>query len=545
MRRYGLLTLFAIVCLSGCTLIPQYSRPAAPVPAQWPAGEAYKKAAIGEGGPVLVGWREFYGDERLQKVLDLALTNNRDLRVTAANIERARALYRIQRAQLFPTVAGSGAYTTQRTPAGTSATGEAFTSDVYSLSTGVTSWELDFFGRIRSLNEAALQQYIATEQAQESALISLMAEVVNVYLTRAADAEGLALAKSTLTARERSHELIRRRFEIGVSTQLDLRQAETLLETARGDVARFTGQLALDENAINLLVGAPVPADLLSDQLSRIVPPKEIWAGISSEVLLARPDVLQSESLLKSANANIGAARAAFFPRIALTSSIGTISPDLDGLFKAGSATWLFSPQVSVPIFDWGTRRANLRVSQADRDAALARYEKTIQSAFREVADALARQGTLGDQLQAQRSLVAAAADSYRLSDARYTKGIDSFLNVLDSQRSLYTAQQGLISLHLARLSNVVTLYKVLGGKVESTGKAESRNGKQEKGRQEAHGIPGTGYGTALGISLVQPLSGRLRSKFPGQGFDSRDPTSRFFTFPLARAGFWLTIAGV
>lgn len=465
MRRYILLFLLAATCLSGCSLIPHYVRPAAPVPTQWPEGEAYKKAAIGEDGrPVLVGWRDFYGDERLQTVLELALANNRDLRIAAANIERARALYRVQRAELFPTVAGTGSYTTEKTPAGISTTGEGFTSDVYAFNLGVTSWEADFFGRIRSLKAAALEQYVATEQARASARISLMAEVANIYLTRAADSEGLTLARSTLKAREQSHEIIRRRFEIGVSTALDLRQAETLLETARGDVARFTGQVALDENALNLLVGAPVPRDLLSDQLSTVVPPREAWAGLSSEVLLARPDVLQSESLLKAANANIGAARAAFFPRITLTSSVGTISPDLDGLFKAGSSTWLFSPQIDLPIFDTGKRRANLEATLASRDIALAQYERSIQTAFREVADALALQGTLGDQMRAQKALVDAAADSYRLSDARYTKGIDSYLNVLDSQRSLYSAQQGLISLHLARLSNLVTLYKVLGG---------------------------------------------------------------------------------
>jgi outer membrane protein, multidrug efflux system len=467
MIRNSLLTLAAATCLAGCSLIPHYSRPAAPVPGEWPTGTAYKKADNGQNSSTAasVGWHEFYSDERLQKVIDLALENNRDLRVAAANIEKARALYRVQRAELFPTVGASGSVNNQRVPAGTSMTGEAYTQTAYSASVGIASWEADFFGRIRSLKESALEQYLATEQAQVSARVSLMAEVANTYLVRAADSEGLKLAQSTLEARQQSHKLIRRRFETGVSSALDLRQAETLLEAARVDVARFTGRVALDENALNLVVGSPVPPELLASELSGIAPLKELSAGLSSEVLLARPDVLQAESLLKAANANIGAARAAFFPRISLTTNVGSISPDLAGLFKAGSASWLFVPQIDLPIFDSGARQARLKVTEADRDAALARYEKSIQAAFREVADALAQQGTLGDQIAAQGALVNAAADSYRLSDARYTKGVDSYLSVLDSQRSLYSARQNLISLHLARLSNNVTLYKVLGGR--------------------------------------------------------------------------------
>ena len=466
MTRNALLTLLVVACLCGCSLIPHYTRPAAPVPKEWPAGPGYARAASEPENQTAaaVGWREFYADERLQKVIDLALYNNRDLRIAVANIEKARALYRIQRAEMFPTVAASGAMTRQRVPADVSPTGEGYATTQYSLEAGITSWELDFFGRIRSLKESALEQYLATEQAQVSARISLVAEVANAYLTRAADKEALKLAQSTLKARQDTHDIIRRRFEVGVSTALDLRQAETVMEAARGDVARYTGQIALDENALNLLVGAPVPAGLLADELSGVIPPKEISAGLSSDVLLNRPDVLQSENLLKAANANIGAARAAFFPRIALTTNVGTVSTDLSRLFKAGAGTWLFAPQIDLPIFDAGTRRANLQASTAARDASLAQYEKSIQTAFREVADALAQQGTLGDQIAAQESLITAAADAYRLSDARYLKGVDSYLNVLDSQRSLYSAQQGIISLQFAKLSNLVTLYKVLGG---------------------------------------------------------------------------------
>jgi multidrug efflux system outer membrane protein len=294
--------------------------------------------------------------------------------------------------------------------------------------------------------------------------MSLIAEVANAYLTRAADSEGLKLARSTLEARQATFNLIQRRFEVGLSSALALRQAQTAMDASRGDVVGFARQVALDENALNLLVGAPVPPELLSGELNGVAPPKEISAGLSSNVLLTRPDILQSENLLRAANANIGAARANFFPRITLTTSVGTISPDLANLFRAGAGTWLFAPQITLPIFDAGSRWANLKVTEADRDIYVARYEKAIQVAFRETADALAFRGTLGDQIAAQESLVAATTDTFRLSNARYTKGIDNYLVVLDAERSLYASQQGLISLRLARLNNLVTLYKVLGG---------------------------------------------------------------------------------
>ena len=289
-----------------------------------------------------------------------------------------------------------------------------------------------------------------------------MAEVANVYLTHAADRESLKLAQSTLEARQATYNLIRRRFDVGIASGLDLSQAQTVMEAARVDVLSYTRQLAFDENALNLLVGSPVPAELLP--FNAVTPLEDISAGLSSEVLLGRPDILQSENLLRAANANIGAARAAFFPTISLTTNIGTTSGELSGLFTAGSRAWLFAPQITLPIFDAGSRWANLKVANADHDIFLAQYEKAIQVAFREVADALARRGTVGDQIAAQEALVGAWADAYRLSDARYIKGIDSYLGVLDAQRSLYAAQQGLIILRLARLTNLVTLYKVLGG---------------------------------------------------------------------------------
>jgi outer membrane protein, multidrug efflux system len=328
---------------------------------------------------------------------------------------------------------------------------------------GVSSWELDFFGRIRSLKDRALEQYLATEQARYGAQIALVAEVANVYLTLAADRENLKLAQSTLETQQATYKLILRRYEVGASSELDLRQAQTRLDAARVDIARYTRQAALDENALSLLVGSPVPVELLSSELNAVMAPKDISPGLSSEVLLRRPDILQAEHGLKAAYANIGAARAALFPRIALTTNIGTTSNDLSRLFMAGSNTWTFMPQITMPIFDARLWSA-LDAIKVEREIVLTQYEKVIQAAFREVADALAQRGTVEDQLTAQESLFRASSDTYLLSNARYTKGIDSYLPVLDAQRSLYSAQQGLIAIRLSKLTNLVTLYKVLGG---------------------------------------------------------------------------------
>lgn len=454
-----------VIFLEGCTLAPEYTRPEAPVPAGWPSGPAYKDNA-GKPSDVPaadIAWRDFFVDERLQKVIDLALANNRDLRLAALNVEMARALYGIKRAELLPTVNAEASGSKQRIPPNVMGFPEQLTIERYDVSLGISSWEIDFFGRIRSLKDAALQEYLATEQARRSAQISLMAEVANTYLTLTADRELLRLAQETLRAQEASYNLIRRRYEVGASSELDLRQAETRVDAARVDIARYTGIVAGDENALMLLVGSPVPEGLLPTELNTVTLLQDISPGLPSDVLQRRPDILQAENQLKAANANIGAARAAFFPRIALTGTIGTASSELSGLFNYGSGTWSFAPQIIMPIFDSRTWSA-LDASKVDREIVLTQYEKAIQAAFREVADALAQRGTLGDQMAAQQSLVEATAESYRLSDLRYKSGIDSYLSVLDAQRSLYGAQQGLISVRLSRLTNLMTLYKVLGG---------------------------------------------------------------------------------
>jgi outer membrane protein, multidrug efflux system len=465
MIRNKLSVSLMIFLIAGCSLAPAYNRPAAPVPAVWPTGPAYKES--GGDGTVQrgaeIGWRQFYSDEKLQRVIELALGNNRDSRVAALNVERVQALYRIQRAELFPAVNASAGLLQQRIPVDTSQVGGAYNIRQESVNIGVSNWEADFFGRIRSLKDKALEQYLATEQASRSTRISLIAEVANVYLTLAADRDNLNFARSTLEAQLETFNLIRRRTEVGTSSELDLRQAQTRVETARVDMARYTRQVALDVNALSLLTGSPVPADLLPNELNAVVPPGDVSAGLSSTVLLQRPDILQAESQLKAAYANIGAARAALFPRITLTGTVGTTSDELSGLFKAGSNTWTFSPQITMPIFDarlW----AALDSIKVEREMALAQYEKAIQTAFREVADALAQRGTVMDLMAAQESLVLTWAETYRLSEARYTKGIDGYLGVLEAQRSLYAAQQGLISTRLSRLTNLVTLYKVLGG---------------------------------------------------------------------------------
>jgi len=457
----------ASACLAGCTtMAPSYSRPEAPVFATWPTGPAYKNntSVTGKEAATDLKWSEFFVGPQLQKLIGLALANNRDLRVAALNVEKSRAQFRIQRADLLPTVAAAGSGAVQRLPAAVSPSGQAMIARNYNLSLGLSSYEIDLFGRVQSLKDQALEQYLATEQARQSVQISLVAEVANNYLALAADRERLKLALDTLESQQTSYRLIQSRFTAGASSELDLHQAQTSVDSARVDVARFTTQVAQDENLLTLVVGDQVPTELLPSGFNAVGTLRELTAGVPSDVLQRRPDVLQAELLLKAANANIGAARAAFFPRITLNTSIGTSSDQLTGLFAPGSLAWGFAPQFTLPIFDYGRNKAGLTAAERDRDIYLARYEKVIQNAFREVADALAQNGTVGEQLQAQQSLTEATSESYRLAQARYHGGVTSYLNVLDSQRSFYGAQQGLISVNLTRLSNLVTLYKVLGG---------------------------------------------------------------------------------
>ena len=454
------------VLLAGCSLAPKYARPEPPVPADWPKDSAYRDTGTAAGAPTApdLEWRGFFTDPKLQKIIGMALNNNRDLRLAALNVERARGLYGIQRGELFPILEAVGSGRKELVPAWASgdAAGE-ITTERYDVKLSVSSWEIDFFGRIRSLKDRALEEYLATEQARRSARILIVSDVANAYLVLAADRESLRLSESTLETQRAAYDLVRRRYELGLASELDLRRAQMSVDAARVDVARFMQLAAQDENALDLLAGAPVPRDLLPEDLGSVRPPEEISAGLPSEVLLGRPDILAAEHRLKGANANIGAARAAFFPRISLTAAFGTASGDLSGLFGSGSRAWTFSPEAVLPIFDARTWPA-LAVSRVDKEIAVAQYERAIQIAFREVADALAVRGTVERQISAQQSLVDASTRTYRLSTVRFEKGIDDYLGVLDAQRSLYAAQHALIAVHLAGVANQVRLYAVLGG---------------------------------------------------------------------------------
>ncbi|QKS02232.1 efflux transporter outer membrane subunit [Sphingomonas sp. CL5.1] len=456
--------------LTACNLAPKYVRPVGAVPAELPQGGPYPAAATDAPDVTRVGWRDFFLDARLRQVIETGLANNRDLRVAAANVLQARAQYRVQRADLVPstTVSAGATYTNNTASLGGGAGAGGATSnnfDIYSVNAGFSSFELDLFGRTRNLSRAALERYFASEEAQRSARISLIAEIATAWLTLASDRDQLALAQDTLKTFEQTLELTRAQFRIGVASELEARQAETNYQGARNDIAALRTRIAQDQNALDLLAGAPVAADLLPAGLGEgQVTLDALPGGLSSQVLLRRPDVLQAEHQLIAENANIGAARAAFFPTISLTATLGTVSTALSGLFAGGSFTYTGAPTATLPLFDGGRNAGNLAYAKASRDAAVATYEKSIQSAFREVADALALRGTIGEQVAAQGARVEAARVAARLSDARYRAGVDSFLTALDAQRIAYAAQQQLQTTRLARASNLVELYRALGG---------------------------------------------------------------------------------
>jgi multidrug efflux system outer membrane protein len=452
------LALAVSLVLSGCsTLEPRSTEVAPAIPSQWPAAVTAGAPATPTAEVADIGWRDFFVDPRLQAVITQSLENNRDLRVAVLNVERARAQYRIQRADRVPAVGVQG----QMTRSG----GDAPVTEQFSANLGVVEFELDLFGRVRNLSQAALQQYFAEAANRRSAQLSLVAEVANAWLTLGADSEQLRIAQATLATYEDSLRLTEARRELGGASALELSQTRTLVETARTDVARFAGQVAQDRNALVLLAGGPVDATLLPQaEVTEVASVRPLPAGMPGDVLLRRPDVMAAEHVLLSANANIGAARAAFFPSISLTGSIGSASSELSGLFDSGTRVWSFIPKLNLPIFQGGKLRANLGMATADRDIALAQYERAIQSGFREAADALALNESLDAQLSSQQALVAAAEQAQRLSQARYDAGLDSFLTLLDARRTAYTARQSLVSTQLAQQSNQVALYKVLGG---------------------------------------------------------------------------------
>jgi len=470
----SLLSLALMTALTGCSLIPDYQRPDAPVPADWPQGEAYSKASP-EARAQALGWREFFRDPALQQLIEVALENNRDLRVAALNVDAYRALYRVQRADVLPAVSADGAGTRSRTP-GDLNSGEPAISSQYSATFGV-SWELDLFGRLRSLRDQALEEFFASEAAQRSTQISLIASVANAWLTLQADQALLQVTRDTLKTYEESLGLTQRSFDVGVASALELRQARSAVDSARVSIEQYTRLVAQDRNALTLLLGQNLPAGLPSGDGLERTQLAALPVGLPSDLLQQRPDILQAEYQLRAVNASIGAARAAFFPRISLTGAAGTASRELSGLFDGGSGYWSFSPSISVPIFNAGQLRANVDYAQISKNIQVAQYEKAIQTAFREVADGLAAQATYTRQVQAQRDLLETSEDYYNLAERRYRTGVDSYLTLLDAQRQLFSVQQQLISDRLAQMTSEVNLFKALGGGWQETAQAQPAEG--------------------------------------------------------------------
>ena len=458
----------AATLLVGCSFIPTYERPQPPVPATYAGGAATTDSAAAQSGAT-VPWKNYFAEPRLQQLIGIALANNRDLRVAMLNIEQARATYQVRRADLYP---GVGlAANASRAPATGTGTGNLTNS--FSVGLAVSAWEIDFFGRIASLKEQALAQYLATEEGRNAAQVSLVAAVANGWLTLLADEELLDLSRQTLASREESVRLTKMRLDAGVASEIDFRQAESLTQAARATLAQQQRQRALDENALVLLLGQALPqevrASLAGGKLADAPAMAPLPAGVPSELLTRRPDIRQAEQQLISANANIGAARAAFFPRISLTAQAGTVSGELSGLFKNGSWGFTIAPSLLLPIFDAGRNQANLDSARVGREIAVTQYEKAIQTAFREVSDGLAGQATLGEQAQAQQQQAQAEAARLQLADLRYRNGVASYLDLLDAQRSLFTAQQAVVQVRLAQLQNQVSLYKALGGGAPDT----------------------------------------------------------------------------
>lgn len=465
--RTGMVAMVTLA-LAACSMAPRYEQPPVPVPASYPHSDAVPLS----DGDVLaadIGWREVLRDPRLQALVALALENNRDLRLAALNVEAARAQYRIQRAEQLPNLALSAEGTRQRLPAGVSDGGVAPTGggivEQYSAGLGMAAFELDLFGRVRSLRDAALAEFLSTREARRGVQISLVAAVASAYLSERTAQERLVLVEQSLQDWEETGRLARLRFDAGVGSELDLVESRTLLETARGDLAAARRQAAQARNLLAQLVGTALPVDLPEPRpLQQQAIIAELPAGLPSDLISRRPDILAAEQRLRGADANIGAARAAFFPRLSLTGFLGSASPEFSSLFESGTRTWLFSPQLTLPIFDAGRNRGNLDLAWVRRDVAVAEYEATIQQAFREVADALDGREALAEQLRAQQSLVEAARRREALVELRFRSGVDSNLALLDARRSRYASEQALLRLQEEQLTNLVDLYRALGG---------------------------------------------------------------------------------
>jgi multidrug efflux system outer membrane protein len=445
-------------------MIPKYHRPAPPVAGHWPENTGANDFSNSTNAVADIGWREFFQDPRLQALIGLALTNNRDLRIAVLNVEQTRAQYRVRRAALYPSGSINANGSRQRTAYGFNGNGSGATFNNFSVQANV-SYELDLFGRIRSLKRAALETYFASVENRKAAQIALVAEVANQYLIERELDEELKMTRQTLDAVQKSYDLIKARYDAGVASELDLHSAEAQVETAKVNAASFERQRDQAQNALVLLIGQSLPDDLPPPQpLNEENVLTDLPPGLPSDLLQRRPDILAAEHALKSANADIGMARAAFFPTNTLTGGGGTASTALEGLFAPGSQVWNFSPSISWPIFSAGTAKAELDVTKAQKQIEIANYEKAIQTAFREVSDALVARKFLDAQLADSQSLVDAQQKRFELADARYTRGVDNYLTVLTAQQALYSAQEDLITTQFARLSNLISLYQSLGG---------------------------------------------------------------------------------
>ncbi len=466
------------LALVACTLEPTYERPASPTPNAWPTGAAYDRtrggnapntpngtgAAQAQAPAAALGWEDFFTDARLRRLIELALANNRDLRVATLSIDQARAQYRIQRAAQFPAINANAGFSSTRLTGDLRAPGQDSVINAWAAGVGFSAFELDVFGRVRSLKHEALEQYLAIEEVRRSTQISLIGEVASAYLTWQADQQLLQLSQNTLKVQQDAAEMVRRSKQAGGMAEIDMHRTQTQVETARVDLERYTRQVAQDENALALLIGGPLPADLPApqpfDNASYVA---ELPAGLPSALLEQRPDIMAAEHRLKAANASIGAARAAFFPQISLTAGVGLASTTLAGLFSGGAA-WAFAPQVTLPIFNAGANQAQLDATRVRKDINVAEYERTIQGAFREVADGLAARGTYDRQTAAQEALQKEVGETRRLAEMRFKNGVDDYFPVFDAQRQLYDAQKTLVTIQLARLTSRAQLYKALGG---------------------------------------------------------------------------------
>lgn len=463
-KKALLVTVFGM-SLASCTMIPDYLRPDFSAANQWDNLPGYITPS-GEVAAQKLAWDEYFVSDEVKTLIRTALNHNKDLALAALNIEEARATYGVQRSNLMPTVNANGGATYQGTPEDTSTTGREETSDVYSANLGISSYELDLFGRVRSLSRAALNDFMATKAAQETVRNALIAETANAYLTYLADLELLKLTEKTLKAQQETYNILSKSLSVGTVTQLDVSRAATSVETAQVNLHMYRRLVQQDKNALFLLLGVPQNSiEIPETTLQQIAFRNSVSAGTPSEVLLARPDIRQAEYELKAANANIGAARAAFFPRIALTGAYGYASDDLSNLFSGGaSPAWSFAPQITLPIFTGWLNRSNLELAEVRKKQQVVQYEKSIQTAFREVSDELVARETLDGQYKAQERLVEATQRVYNISYERYKSGIDSFLSALDAQRELYAAEQSMINVKLEKLTNLVNLYRVLGG---------------------------------------------------------------------------------